>query len=452
MRNELTKRIFAACMTVFLMCFAFILFAINTYLASRNIGELKDKCLYVSSVINQNGWEFLHDIRDGSSTRTTIIDQNGKVLFDSVLKPEQMENHLQREEVQEALQSGEGDSARYSPSLLRKTANYAICLNDGNIVRVSMTQDTVFVLIYHMLNHIVIIILLSVIISFVLATRFSKKIMKPINKMDVENPDDRDIYDEMKPFIRRLISQNQQIHRQMESLQAEHNKQDSMRREFTANVSHELKTPLTSISGFAEIIRDGIAQDKDIPHFADNIYKEAQRLISLVNDILKLSRMEDIDQQPEEQHTRIDLLSVCEEVEKRLAINAEKHQVTMTCEGENTAIIGLPMTVEEIIYNVCDNAIKYNRPNGWVHVTVGMENDMAVVRIKDNGIGIPFPDQERIFERFYRVNKSHSKEVGGTGLGLSIVKHGMMLHDGQITLESAPDKGTEIALHFVPAP
>ena len=334
MRNELTKRIFAACITVFLLSFALILFAMNTYLASRNIGELKDKCLYVSSVINQNGWDFLHEIRDGSSTRTTVIAKDGTVLFDSMLKPEQMENHLQREEVQEALQSGEGDSARYSPSLLRKTANYAIRLHDGNVVRVSMTQDTVFVLIYHMLNHVVIIILLSIIISFVLATRFSHKIMKPINQLDVENPDDRDIYDEMKPFIRRLISQNQQIHRQMETLQMEHNKQDSMRREFTANVSHELKTPLTSISGFAEIIRDGIAQEKDIPHFADNIYKEAQRLMTLVNDILKLSRMEDIDQQPEEQHTRINLLSVCEEVKKRLAINAEKNQITMTCEGE----------------------------------------------------------------------------------------------------------------------
>lgn len=452
MRNELTKRIFAACMTVFVMSFALIMFAMNNYLAKRNIGELKDKCLYVASVINLNGWDFLHDIRDGSGTRTTVISSDGTVLFDSMLKPEQMENHLQREEVQEALQNGEGDSARYSQSLLRETANYAIRLRDGNVVRVSMTQDTVFVLIYHMLNHIVIIILLSIIISFALATRFSQKIMKPINQLDVENPDDRDIYDEMKPFIRRLISQNQQIHRQMETLKEEHKNQDLIRREFTANVSHELKTPLTSISGFAEIIRDRIAQEKDIPHFADNIYKEAQRLMTLVNDILKLSRMEDIDQQPEEQHTRINLLSVCEEVKKRLAINAQQHQITLTCEGEDTAIIGLPMTVEEIIYNVCDNAIKYNRPNGWVHVTVGTEEEMAVVRIKDNGIGIPFPDQERIFERFYRVNKSHSKEVGGTGLGLSIVKHGMMLHDGQITLESAPDKGTEIALHFVPAP
>lgn len=452
MRNELTKRIFAACMTVFVMSFALIMFAMNNYLAKRNIGELKDKCLYVASVINLNGWDFLHDIRDGSGTRTTVISSDGTVLFDSMLKPEQMENHLQREEVQEALQNGEGDSARYSQSLLRETANYAIRLRDGNVVRVSMTQDTVFVLIYHMLNHIVIIILLALIISFVLASRFSHKIMKPINQLDVENPDDRDIYEEMKPFIRRLISQNQQIHRQMETLKEEHKNQDLIRREFTANVSHELKTPLTSISGFAEIIRDGIAQEKDIPHFADNIYKEAQRLMTLVNDILKLSRMEDIDQQPEEQHTRINLLSVCEEVGKRLAINAEQQQVTLTCEGEDITIIGLPMTVEEIIYNVCDNAIKYNRPNGWVHVTVKKEEEMAVVRIKDNGIGIPFPDQERIFERFYRVNKSHSKEVGGTGLGLSIVKHGMMLHDGQITLESAPDKGTEIALHFVPAP
>lgn len=448
MRTELTKRIFFACITVFLLTFTLILYVINPYLMQRNIDELRDRTILLSSAVNQYGSDFLSTLRTGTA-RITLIDSDGTVLFDSQLNPEQMENHSQREEFQEAVQFGEGDSERYSDSLLKKTVNYAVQLDNAQVIRVSMNQDTVFRLVISMLSAVVFIVLLMILLSVVLAAESSRKIMMPINQLDPENPDDRNIYNEMKPFIRRLIAQNQQIQRQMQQLQSEHKKQDDMRREFTANVSHELKTPLTSISGFAEIIREGYVQQKDIAHFADNIYKEAQRLMNLVNDILKLSRLESGVVETQEVRTSVDLFALCHNVQERLAINARKQQISLTCEGEELNIIGIPRILEEIVYNLCDNAIKYNHPDGYVKIKVYRQEDYAVIQIEDNGIGIPEQDQERIFERFYRVNKSHSKEVGGTGLGLSIVKHGMALHHGEILLNSQEQKGTCITLRFL---
>jgi len=272
--------------------------------------------------------------------------------------------------------------------------------------------------------------------------------MQPINRLDVENPDDRDLYPEMKPFVRRIMKQNQQIHAQMSELQQEHKKQDAMRREFTANVSHELKTPLTSISGFAEIIRDGMVQEKDIPRFAGNIHQEAQRMIVLVNDILKLSRLEEGHTDLAEKMVPVDMHAVCEEVAGRLEMAASKAGVAIHCEGEKAMVSGIRLMLEEIVYNVCDNAIKYNRAGGYVKIRTECEAGEVRVTVKDNGIGIPAEDQPRIFERFYRVNKSHSKEVGGTGLGLSIVKHGMAYHNARTILESEEGVGTEIVLVF----
>lgn len=447
MRTELTKRIFTACMIVFLMSFGLVLYMLNSYLAKRNLAELQDKALYISSMIQQNGWDFLKNMQNTSNTRTTIIALDGTVLFDSMFPLEQLENHSNRIEFQEALQYGSGSSERYSESLLKKTANYALCLENNYIIRVSMNQDSIWVLFIQMLTPMLAIIFSMMILSILLAFSSTKKIMLPINKLDPENPDDRNIYDEMKPFVRKLIVQNQQIYHQMEQLQNEHKKQDTIRREFTANVSHELKTPLTSISGFAEIIRDGYVQEKDISHFADNIYKETQRMISLVNDILKLSKLEDGSINIYEREF-VNLLELCQNIQERLALHAEKKQIAISCEGEAISIIGIPIMLDEIIYNICDNAIKYNFSGGYVKILVKKQDTNAIVQISDNGIGIPEKDQERVFERFYRVNKSHSKEVGGTGLGLSIVKHGMALHHAKIILESQENKGTCIKLYF----
>lgn len=448
MKQQLTKRIFFACITVFLLSFGLVMYVMNTYLAQRNLEELKDNAVYIASVMNAEGWAFLDDMpAENSIERITVITQDGTVLYDSMLDPSQMENHKSREEIGEALRTGEGFSERYSESLLQKTENYAISLHDGNIVRVSMTQDTIWLLLYQMLKPMIAIVLVMILLSVILASRSSEAITKPINQLDPENPDDTNIYPEMKPFVQRLMAQNQQIHSQMTQIKQEHKKQDTMRREFTANVSHEFKTPLTSISGFAEIIRDGYVQEKDISHFADTIYTEAQRLIVLVNDILKLSYLEEgnIDQKA---RVPVELSALCRSIQERLAMAAEKQQVSLLCEGEMVTIIGIPQTLEEIIYNLCDNAIKYNHTGGFVQISIRKQEQEAMIQVLDNGIGIPEADQQRVFERFYRVNKSHSKEVGGTGLGLSIVKHGMALHNGEITLESHENQGTCIQLHF----
>jgi len=447
MKSELTKRIFMACITVFFMTFGIVLNILNSYLAQRNIAELKDRAIYLSSAVNADGYDFLSRIHN-ETARITVIAPDGTVRFDSQLDPEHMGNHSQREEFREAVADGTGISERYSDSRLKKTVNYAVRLENQDILRVSMEQDTVFRLMTAILYPAFLLILVMILLSVVLAAEGSKAIMKPINQLDPENPDDRNIYDEMKPFIRRLIAQNQQIQHQMQELRDEHRKQDDMRREFTANVSHELKTPLTSISGFAEIIRDGYVQEKDISRFAGNIYNEAQRLMNLVNDILKLSRLEDGVTEMQEERKSVNLLGMCRSIRERLALSAGKRRISLTCEGEQINIIALPHILEEIIYNLCDNAIKYNHNGGFVKIRVYREEHHAIVEVRDNGIGIPEADQSRIFERFYRVNKSHSKEVGGTGLGLSIVKHGMALHHAEIQLESEEGKGTCMRLCF----
>lgn len=448
MRNELIRRTFTACMAVFVLCFGLMVFAISSYLQQRELADLRDKALYLSAIADARGEALLEQVCSFDDTRVTIICPDGSMPFDNTQAAQNGEKLADRPEVRQAFATGEGSYEQRSAASLRKTAYYAVRLKNGDVLRIAMQQEPLWQLLYHMALPTLLILLIAVLISIVLATSSSRRIVGQIDRMDVENPDDRGIYDEMKPFVRRLISQNQQIHRQMEAIKDEHRKQDVMRREFTANVSHELKTPLTSISGFAEIIRDGMVKDADIPHFADNIHKEAARLMALVNDILKLSHLEDIDEHPNAERSEVELLSLCREVTSRLGIAAEKSGISIGCEGEPVTISGVRPMLEEIVYNVCDNAIKYNSTGGFVRVTVGCEDGKAAVRVRDNGLGIPNSDQERIFERFYRVNKSHSKEVGGTGLGLSIVKHGMALHDGQITLDSTLGKGTEIGLLF----
>ena len=261
------------------------------------------------------------------------------------------------------------------------------------ILRVSAEKDTVWILLFRMLSPMIAIVFFMIILSVLLAFFSTKTIMKPINQLDPENPDDRNIYDEMKPFVRRLIFQNQQIHRQMDQLQEEHKKQDAIRREFTANVSHELKTPLTSISGFAEIIRDGYVQQKDISHFADNIHKEAQRMIVLVNDILKLSKLESGSFEIQNKREEVDLCAVCAGIRERLTLNAEKQGVSISCYSEDAEIriMGIANLIDEIIYNICDNAIKYNRIGGFVKIRIRREREHSevLVEIADNGIGIP---------------------------------------------------------------
>lgn len=447
MKNKLTLQIITACMIVFAMTFGVVLAVLANYYSHTNREELKERAAYLSSVLNAGSWEFLENMEHSDHTRITLISEDGTVLYDSQFPAETLSDHSTREEIQEALQSGTGESFRYSESLSRRTINYAMQLDNGTILRLSMLQNTVLELLVNLLNPMMVVVLLAIFLSIWLASRFSKSLIQPINSIDIENPDTRFIYEEMRPFLHRIMAQNKQIYKQMEELQEEHSRQDAMRREFTANVSHELKTPLTSISGFAEIIRDGFVKMEDIPHFADNIYKEAQRLIILVNDILKLSRLEE-GMKIEDDMTDVELLSLCQEVTERLQLHAKKQNVTLTCDGTPSTIRGIRNMLDEIICNVCDNAIKYNHSGGTVSIHVSHADTEVCVQVKDTGIGIPTEDLDRIFERFYRVNKSHSKEVGGTGLGLSIVKHGMAFHNARITLNSEEGRGTEVCLYF----
>ena len=290
------------------------------------------------------------------------------------------------------------------------------------------------------------VLVLAIVLSLGLAAWLSRLIVEPLDRIDLQNPDERNVYEELRPLVQRISGQNRQLQQKMDELKVEHDRQDAMRREFTANVSHELKTPLTSISGYAELIQGGVVKPEDVPRFAGTIYNEAQRLIVLVNDIIRLSRLEDQDVVQEQQS--IDLLALCRETCGYLEAAAQKRQVQLQVQGPALSIRAVYQIAEEIIYNLCDNAIKYNKPGGRVDITLSVRDKQPVVEVRDTGIGIPQQELARVFERFYRVDKSHSKELGGTGLGLSIVKHGAAFLGASLELDSREGEGTAIRVIF----
>lgn len=298
----------------------------------------------------------------------------------------------------------------------------------------------------HIWLYICVVLFIPVVVTFSLYHLVTKSIVEPINNLDIENPDSAELTQEFTPIIDKIKSQNTRIVNQMEELNNEHKQRDKLRREFTANVSHELKTPLTSISGYAEIIRDGIAKPEDTVRFAGKIYDESQRLITLVSDIIKLSRLEESD--IEIKHESIDLYACCESVIARLEAIAKKRNINFSLFGEHCSITGVHHIIDEMIYNLCDNAVKYNKDNGQVNISIKQYVDGVELSVQDTGIGIPKEEISRVFERFYRVNKSHSKEIGGTGLGLSIVKHGALYHNASISVDSNLGVGTNIKILF----
>ncbi len=298
----------------------------------------------------------------------------------------------------------------------------------------------------HAWVYVCVTLIIPVVVTVFVLRAVTVNIIDPINSIDIENPDTTDLYSEFSPLVEKISSQNNRILQQMDELKFEHQNRDKLRREFTANVSHELKTPLTSISGYAEIIRDGIAKPEDTTRFAGKIYDESQRLITLVQDIIKLSRLEESD--IEVNTESIELYSLCEAVIARLETIAKKRNITFKLSGDRCTISGVQHIIEEMIYNLCDNAVKYNKDNGEVTISIRQFVDGIELSVADTGIGIDQSDVGRIFERFYRVNKSHSKEIGGTGLGLSIVKHGALYHNASISVESELNVGTTIKILF----
>lgn len=497
---------------------------------------------YFDSFDNKNN-------RLAGNNRITWIDENGTVLFDSRADVSELDNHADRDEIKTAMKEGKGMSTRYSKTLTEKTVNYAIRLSDGSILRVSTEQYTVVTILMGMLQPILFIMFVALILTLVLSARVSKAIIEPINKLDLEIPENNDTYEELTPLLRKIADLKETIGEQLADARkkqkefnlitenmsegflvidananlltynsaalnlleitppadrsvllfcrakefrgvisdvlsgikaentmvreersyslianpvyekesvigavvvildiTEREKRDMLRREFTANVSHELKTPLTSISGFAELMKAGDVLENDVTDFSKSIYDEAQRLITLVNDIIKISEL-DGQSIPYEKET-VDLYELSKEVIGRLEKEADKKNITFHLIGGRAEIIGVHKILEEMLYNLCDNAIKYNKENGTVDVLVNQTGDGVNVIVRDTGIGIPISHQDRVFERFYRVDKSHSKKVGGTGLGLAIVKHGALYHHAKLSLESTVDVGTVVTIAF----
>ena len=549
----MTKKIFKSIMFVCALVLAVGLAAVMGILYSNFDGqmrkELSKEAAYLAYGVEQQGLDYLKNIKD-KSARITYIDQDGTVLFDNKADVSEMKNHSDRTEFQKAEKDGAGESSRYSDTLSEKTIYYALRLKDGTVLRVSSTQDSVLALVENLIFPLCGLLCLMLILSGIMASAISKRIVKPINELDLEHPEENQIYEELSPLLSKIHRQNREIQNQLELakqqqqefslitenmqeglividkytmilsanssawnlfrmdkvrqgesvycldraedfrhaiehvLEGEHEElvlklngsdiqlianpvvrgqktegavillvdvtekleRENLRREFSANVSHELKTPLTSISGFAEIIQGGFVKDEDIPKFAGRIYKESQRLLQLVEDVIQISQLD--EEKTPYIWEPVDVYQVCKNAFDSLKEKAYKMNVHLYICGESMKMEAIRTLLEEAVYNVCDNAIKYNRNDGSVSIFLEQTAQEVQIVVKDTGIGIPREDQDRVFERFYRVDKSHSKEIGGTGLGLSIVKHAVSTLNGSVGLRSEVGSGTEVTLRF----
>lgn len=559
----MTKKIFRSILlvaaVVLLANLVIIMGCLYNYFMSVQELQLKDELRLAAYGVEEDGQGYLERLtgRDLRYTwkpdyRLTWIASDGTVLFDTVDSAENMENHGNRIEVREAFAKGESSSVRYSATLTERTLYYARALNDGTVLRISVSQITVFALVLMMLQPIMVVGVLAVILSAVLAHRMAKRIVRPLNSLDLDHPLENDAYEELAPLLRRIHQQGQQISTQIENLQkktdeftqiTDHMKEglvlldrnemilsinpaarqifgaetscngqgfltvdrshdlnlaiqaalenghseirierkgrefqldisriesgdavagtvllafdvteaalaESNRREFTANVSHELKTPLQSILGSAELLKNGLVRQEDIPHFSGLIYTEAARLVALVEDIIHLSQLDEgvmLDWES------VELLETAESVVDALQGIASEKRVSISITGEPVRINGVRGFVYEMIYNLCDNAVKYNVEGGSVEVVVSVGEPGVELSVRDTGIGIPVRYQSRVFERFFRVDKSRSKISGGTGLGLSIVKHIAQYHHAAIELQSDVGRGTTVSVTFPPA-
>lgn len=398
--------------------------------------EVRQEAKYIRAAINISGAQYLEEMDDVDwTTRVTQIDEKGDVLYDTRRDGSTLENHSSRKEVKEALATGEGEDVRMSDTVGQEMYYYALLLDDGTVLRASKSMDG---LIRTALGNLPVMAGLAVVmlvLAYFLAKWQTKRLVRPIYELDLEHPLENKTYDELTPFLEAMDRQN----KEKEAVA-------NMRKEFSANVSHELKTPLTSISGYAEIMKNGMVRPEDIPLFSERIYKEARRLITLVEDIIKLSKLD--EESVELEKEEVDLYELTREIISRLSPQAAQKNIRMEVTGEPVKYFGIRQILDEMIYNVCENAVKYNVENGRVSVWVGNTLDGPKVTVTDTGIGIPKEHHERIFERFYRVDKSHSKERGGTGLGLSIVKHGALLHGAKVTVDSMPGRGTKIEMQF----
>ena len=552
----MTKKILTGILVVSLVsmlaCTALVMGVMYDYLGTSIDKELKNEADLVAAGLAQDGTEYLDRAESTGSlqSRITLITPTGEVLFDSMADEGKMENHLEREEIQEALTKGEGEAVRHSATMASNTRYYAVKLDDGNILRLSTDHYSHLGLIWDTLWVILIILAVLVLLGVVISRNITKHIIRPVNEININNPDIKEDYEELAPLLHRIHQQNSKITSQIDNLRrkqeefniiienmseglliigkdleiltynksalrilnAEDKKNvskvfmlnrsepfrsavndslkgihcryqivmgsdtyeilgnpvfnegkvtgaililmdvtereigEKLRREFTSNVSHELKTPLTSIYGVSDMLASGLVKAEDVNQFAVTIKEESARLISLIDDIIQLSRLDEnyIKQEKED----VNLYLIAGDVVSRLAPKAKECGVELHLEGSDVEIKGVAYVLDEIVYNLCENAIKYNKENGKVTVSVSKEMGNCVLRVADTGIGIPKEDLERVFERFYRVDKSHCNQVPGTGLGLSIVKHGVAFHNGSIAMESSEGVGTTVTVKF----
>lgn len=435
MSKKIYRNILFTALVVLLSSMVFIFGGFYHYFDEQQSNNLRNELEIAASGVERYGKEYLEQT-DFGFCRVTLISPEGEVLYDTAADVQTMENHGQREEILEAFRSGTGHSVRYSATLMEKTSYDAKRLEDGSVLRISQTGITLGAIVIGMQQPIMLVLVIALVLSAVLALRLSENIVKPINELDLEKPLANDVYEELAPLLKRIDRQNQELKRAYTLAQQD-------RIEFTANVSHELKTPLQSIMGTAELMENGMMREEDVPEFAAKMRKEASRMVTLVEDIIQLSRLDEGEALSLE---TVHLLELAREVQTSLTEAAKRRHVILEVKGEDVVVTGVPGLLMEILYNLCDNAIKYNRDCGRVEVCIGEEKNTARITVKDTGIGIPAGDQSHVFERFYRVDKSRSRAAGGTGLGLSIVKHAVQYHDGDIKLQSKPGEGTEITV------
>ena len=435
----MTKRIFASIGTVailvFLASLLLILTVLHGYYFNVQKEQMKLQVSLVAEGVELSGVEYLKELAP-EEHRITWISADGKVLYDTDEDETGMENHLDREEVEEAFKTGYGESSRISSTMTQRLFYSAKKLSDGTVIRISDARNSIWLLLFGILQPLLLVSVFAILISLFLAHRLSKKIVEPINQLDLDHPMETTDYPEIIPLQKRLAKQQEQIARDKEKLE----NISTIQRDFTANVSHELKTPIQTISGYAELMQNGMVNEEDLPRVADRLYSESRRMGQLVEDILELSRLENDIETPARE--AVDVYTVAQNAVESLAIKAEQSDVTLELTGDHVDIIGVPEQVHAILYNLCDNAIRYNRPGGSVSVRVSGDNVDAVIEVADTGIGSPESDYDRIFERFYQVDKSHSRKVGGTGLGLAIVQYAVGTHNGSIHVESVENAGS----------
>ena len=436
MRSRIQRSmILVLCIT---LAISYLLLTVAVYKQTfQNLqAEVEQEALYIKEAIDISGTDYLEAMDNvQQNTRVTVITPEGNVVYDTKDDELTLANHKNRIEVKAALIHGEGRDVRVSDTIKERSIYYALLLKDGNVLRVSRTVDNVLPMFIQVLPYITIIAVVMICFAIILARWQTSRLIRPINELDLNEPLKNEIYEEFKPLLERIDKQNK-----------EKDAAAQMRKEFSANVSHELKTPLTSISGYAEIMKNGLVKPEDMPKFSERIYDEASRLITLVEDIIKLSKLD--EERVEIEKEDVDLYELAMDVCSRLSLPAERKGVQIKVHGESVICHGVRPVLQEMIYNICANGIKYNKDGGKLDVWVGNTLAGKKVIVRDCGIGIPKEDLDRIFERFYRVDKSHSKQSGGTGLGLSIVKHGAMLHQAEVHVESELGKGTKMELIF----